>query len=279
MPSSSSNYSSQSTQMVPGMMGAYDQLLKLNMGNYQNVLSAYNQGQANLSNRLNQIEPGYNRLGQQVMRTLGLGGGGWGVAAPAARDIQGTLQGELGRADQAAINSGLGNTTVRLNQRSQAASNAARAYGDLGAKLANTAAGYLSQIGLAGQQARMQGLGMQTGLYQHGMSTLGAYQFRNTAGDLTGHFGAGGGSSASWDPYPGQGGGGSRGSSMGGLGNLFADPVHWGDEWLGYNPYGASARADAYYGGQGSGMAPPQGGDTGVAPSPAETMPSPLGDE
>jgi hypothetical protein len=239
MASSSSNYSNSDTRVVPGMMGVYNQLLGLNQQNYNRVISGYNQGQNLIAQRLSQIEPGYAKLGQQVMRQLGVGGGGWGVAAPAARDIQGSLERTLGETDQRMISSGLGATTVRANMRGQAASQAARAYGALGADLAKTAAGYLTQIGLAGQAARMQGLGLQAGYSQHGLGVLGNYQFRNTAGDLTGSFHSGGGSSSSVDSGGGgygRGGGGTSGSAMGGLGHLFGGGPNFYDQPLGYSP-------------------------------------------
>lgn len=176
-----------STQIVPGMMGVYDQLLGLNQSNYQNVLDTYTSGQNNMSGQLPGIYGGYNTLNQSVANTLGQGGD-WGVATPAAQAIADTYAQNVANTTQQMTNAGLGNTTVVGNMQTQNTDMAARAYADLGAQLANTYAGYQSNIGLAGQAAQMQGLGMQTGLYGQQGSSLAGYDFANTAGSLTGGF-------------------------------------------------------------------------------------------
>lgn len=188
---SGSSSSSSSTQMIPGMVGIYNQLLGLNQGNYGNILAAYGQGQQQAANQLPGIYGGYNTLGADVQNTLGMGqvlgqNGNWGVADPAAKAIARTYADQVGKTTQQMSNAGLGNTTIGGNLQNQNARAASDSYGALGAQLADKAAGYQSQIGQAGLNARMQGLGMQTGLSQSQGQTLGGYKYGNTAGDLTG---------------------------------------------------------------------------------------------
>jgi len=213
------------TQMVPGMVNVYNQLLGLNQSNYQRMLGAYQQGQAHLSGRLPQVSGLYGSLSGDVMSTLGMGqvlgkDGNWGVAAPAAEAIrkQGVYQ--SGAATQQLTSAGLGNTTAAAQAQNQVAANTQSAYGQLGADLARQAAAYQAQIGLARAGAEMQGLGMQTGLTQYGMGQMNQ-PFSNTAGSLTG--GSSRSSSQQYDPYyqaaaHGFGGGGGGGVRLGGGG-------------------------------------------------------------
>jgi hypothetical protein len=189
--STSSGSSQSSTQMIPGMMGVYSQLLGLNQQNYGNVLGAYNTGQQNISSTMPGITSGYGNLNAGIQNTLGMGqvlgqNGNWGVAQPAATAIGQAYQQQLANNTQQQINAGLGNTTVGANLANQATLGAAQAYGGLGAQLAQTAAGYQAQIGQAGLASQMQGLGMQTGLSQAEGGALAGYQYQNTAGALAG---------------------------------------------------------------------------------------------
>src|ERR1700683_3391842 len=89
----SSSSSNQSTAIVPGMMGVYNQLLGLNQQNYSKVLGAYAGGSNAMNAQLPGIYKGYSGLEGQVMNTLGMGqvlgqNGNWGVATPAAQAIQ-----------------------------------------------------------------------------------------------------------------------------------------------------------------------------------------------
>lgn len=172
-------------------MSVYNETLNLNQANYQNILNTFSSGQANLSAQLPSIYSGYGNTLAGIKSTLGIGGGGWGVAAPAAEAIKQTFAQTSGQNVQRAINAGLGNTTVLPNLQNQASLMAGQAYGGLGAQLAQTYAGYQAQFGLAEQQARMQGLSAQTGLYGQEGSTLGGYRFANTSGAAPGAYGYG----------------------------------------------------------------------------------------
>lgn len=265
--------SQQSTQMIPGMMGVYNQLLGINQGHYGNVMNAYQGQLQNNQSQLPGIYGGYGQLGGDVMNTLGMGqvlgqNGNWGVAGPAAQAIGNTYQQQVGTNAQNMTNAGLGNTTVGANANNQAAQAAALSYGQLGSQLADKAAGYQSQIGQAGLAARMQGLGMQTGLTSSALNPLGS-QLSNTAGSLTGSFGSsqsqqssqqqaqnrnqqqsnsggGGNQSGGGNNLPpgvpgGPGGGyGTGGGGAGGGGTLGGNP---------YDPVGAYGGGSGGYGG------------------------------
>lgn len=207
-------------QVLPGMMNVYNDLLNRNQGVYNQILSGYSEGQNRLGNVLPQIDQGYSALSQGVMNTLGLGGGGWGVAAPAVRAIQERFLQQQGTNRQNLINAGLGNTTVAASLANQNTNMAANAYANLGAQLADKAAGYQSQLGLAQQAARMQGLSARTGLTQNLLGVLGGYRFANTAGSLYGPYSTStnysSGSSSGGGGGGGYGGGGGGGASPGG---------------------------------------------------------------
>lgn len=179
--------SKQDTRIVGGMLDVYNDLLKKNQANYQNVLDAYGKGAAVLSGGIPGLTGGYDELSQSVAGTLGQGGG-WGVAAPAAQAIADAYAQARGATTQQLTNAGLGNTTVVGNMQNQNASAASRAYADLGAQLADKYAGYQSNIGLTGLEARRALLGTESGYYQGALGALGQ-QFGNTAGSLTGSYG------------------------------------------------------------------------------------------
>ncbi len=208
----SSSTSTSETRIVPGMMKVYNQLLDLNQKNYNNVLSIYQQGSQQLASQLPGIYAGYTDLENRVMSTLGmgepLGGNNWGVAQPAARQIQRDFAQTQGDTQQAMINAGLGNSTVLGNFRNQNTRMTGEAFATLGANLANYAAGYQRDIGLAQQAARMQGAQLQSNYALGGASTLAGYQFQNTAGPLTGQFSTSTSNSSGYslNPYQQSGG-------------------------------------------------------------------------
>lgn len=178
--------STSQTRITPGMMDVYNDLLGKNVADYNNVLQGYTQAQTNLGQGLQGVMGDYNALEGQVMNTLGLSGGGWGVATPAAQAIQRTFEQTQGQNQQNLINAGLGNSTVLANLNTGAARQASEAFGGLGAQLAQTYAGYQGQFGLAQLGARQQGLGLQTGLSANLGNALAGYHFANTFGNLYG---------------------------------------------------------------------------------------------
>ncbi len=252
MPSSSSSYSF--PVMNPGANDIYNQLLGLNQQNYQNILGAYQGAQANMNQQLGGIYSGFDSLLGKVENTLGMGAalgqnGNWGVAGPAALAIRDSFERARGETDQGLINAGLGSTTLRGNLQNQNAMQAGQAYGNLGAQLAQSLAGYQSSLGLAGLQARQAGLGMQNQMSAAMGSTLGNYRFANTAGNLWGQQsgsssssgGGGGGGGGSGGGAPNGGYGSSNGEfaiGMGG-GSMGYSGAYSQGGYGGYDPYGA----------------------------------------
>jgi hypothetical protein len=272
---SSSSSSSGGASVDPTLFGGYQNLLGLNQNNYSNILGAYSGGASQLQGNLSGIYPGYGALTGQIKDTLGLSGGGWGVAAPAAEAIKNAGIAEQGKIGQQMTNQGLGNTTVSGNMANQANYFTQQAYGGLGAQLAQTFAGYQSQLGLAGLGARMQGAGMQSGLAQNLGSTLGHYSFGNTMGNLTNPHQ----NSTSHSQNQGVGGGGLLGGGMGpinhndGLGGggggyasgILGSPSEGGGmDWMNPAPPPVQPAADPYGGGNYSSAI----GDTGSSGDP-----------
>lgn len=273
----STSRSTSTPGIVPGMMDVYNQLVGINQQRYQNVLSAYQQGLGQLNTQLGGIYGGYNQLTNRVLGQLGLAGGGWGIAAPAATAIRQQQAQTGGQVQQRMIDAGLGNTTVQANLAQQNALYAQQAYGSLGSQLAQTAAGYTSQIGLAGLSARMQGAGLAANYYQGGLGHLGQ-QLHNPAGNMIGNFGqsvstsygygggggggglapsgnqmfkpydsgGGGGRGGYYDPYTQPGIMGTYGFSSGGGGG-YSGPVGDYDYGSGYS--GGSVDLSGYGGG------------------------------
>lgn len=157
---------------------SYDSALSLNSQNYGNVLSGYNQVLGNLQQGQTAVGQGYGSLMSGIQNTLGANegvpgvGNNWGIAAPAASAIQKLYSAQSGQQfdaqgnptgtptggsiGQGLINSGLGNTTAAPNAQAQATSQYGTAIGGLGAQLAQTYAGYQSNIGQAYLQQQNQ---------------------------------------------------------------------------------------------------------------------------
>ncbi len=220
---SSSTSSSQSGPvLLPGNVDAYNRQVQESEARYQNMLNAYTSGINNAGSAANAVAGGYRNVLSGVRNTLGLGGGGWGVAAPAARDIQAGTASTIGQTQQGLIGSGLGGTSVLGNLTNQAQYLGNQALAGLGSSLAQTYAGYQSQLGSAAQQALMQGAQMQASLFgQEGGSITGYRQpsipqLYGQASDSTSLA-----RSASFNP-PGYGGGGGGfagfGQGAGGMG-------------------------------------------------------------
>lgn len=230
----STSRSTSTPGIVPGMMDVYNQLVSINQQRYQNVIGAYQQGLGRLESQLGGVYGGYNQLTNRVLGQLGLTGGGWGVAAPAATAIRQQFQQTAGQVQQRMIDAGLGNTTVQSNLAQQNALYASQAYGSLGSQLAQTAAGYTSQIGLAGLSARMQGAGMEANYVQGGLGHLGQ-QLHNPAGNMIGNFGTSvsssygyGGGGGGGGVYPGSPGGAQMSPRQAGYGGYYQDPYTQG---------------------------------------------------
>jgi len=203
-------YSISQPVMNPGAAGYYNQQLQLNLNNYNNIQAQYQQAQQNATGQLQGIYAGYGSLSQSVLNMLGVGkAGDWGVATPAQQQIARQYAQSQGQNQQSLINSGLGNSTLLANVMNQGNLQAAQAYGNLGAQLAQTAAGYTSQIGLAGLSARQQGVNTQLGFAGQELGNLSHFNFAPNI-NLYGQ------ASYSYSPNGGYGGGYGAGGGTGG---------------------------------------------------------------
>lgn len=233
--------SASGTTVNPTMLGIYNDLLARNQSNYNNILSGYAQGQQKLSQQLPGIYNSYGDIQKNVMNTLGLGGGGWGVATPAAQAIQRSFQQAMGSNAQRMISAGLGNTSVLSNLQTGAALQAGQAYGGLGAQLAKMAADYQAQLGQAQAAARMQGAGLQAGMTDRYLGNLAGHRFANTAGQLLSPYS----SSYSYNPES-SGGGGGYGVSGGVRGSASPGGAASAVNATGAIPFGTAGMGDSY---------------------------------
>jgi hypothetical protein len=174
------------TSAYGGYLGAAQQ-------QYNNILGGYQQLMGNQIAGQGQIQGGYGTLGQQIANTLGQGGNGWGIAGPAAQAIQDVYQNQLGQNKEQAAATGLGNTSVLQQENTGAGLQAQKAYAALGSNLAQTYAGYQSQLGLAGLGYANQALqqNAQLGQNQLGWENSVNIQPPNAAdyGQLAGQLG------------------------------------------------------------------------------------------
>ncbi len=175
--------------------GFYQTSVNQGIADYGDVLAGYQQAIGAQQGQQAGIQSGYSNLQGQVANTLGYGGTPWGVAAPAAQSIADVYAQRQGQATQQLISSGLGNSTVLQSALRGNMLDTQKAYAGLGANLAQTYAGYQSNLGLAGlnqqaqaaqqqQQLRQQQLAYQGTRYNEGIAPLPGY---------ADHFGGGGG--------------------------------------------------------------------------------------
>ncbi len=166
--------------------GFYQTSVNQGISDYGDVLAGYQSAIGAQQAQQAGIQSGYSNLQGQVANTLGYGGTPWGVAAPAAQSIADVYAQRQGQATQQLINSGLGNSTVLQSALRGNMLDTQKAYAGLGANLAQTYAGYQSNLGLAGlnqqaqaaqqqQQLRQQQLAYQGTRYNEGIAPIPGY--------------------------------------------------------------------------------------------------------
>ncbi len=141
-------------------LGGSPQSVLANLGS--NYATAYNAYANNVQNQTNAINAGYGQTAQaqaDAQRGVANGygalsssvlGGIAGIGTDQRAIIDRTYAQQAGRADQNLINSGLGNSTVRTNAQRGIGFDQALAQNNLANSIAQTKAGYESQIGQAG---------------------------------------------------------------------------------------------------------------------------------
>lgn len=133
----------------------YNTALQSNDQNYQNILSNYQQNQANTAGIVGGVSQGYGALNQGVQQTIA------GIGASQSQAIQDEYAKQAGGLAQSTINSGLGNTTIASQLQRAPQLDAAKAQVALSNQMAQLSAGYQAQLGGAGLQAQMSGAGLQ----------------------------------------------------------------------------------------------------------------------
>jgi hypothetical protein len=111
---------------------------------YGQDYNAYINTNTSLYNAINQ---GYGTVQKNIADTLGQGGSDWGVAQPAANQIVMAGNRAAGGAIQNSINSGVGKSTAAVAAQRGVTADTDQALGALGSSLANTYAGYESNLG------------------------------------------------------------------------------------------------------------------------------------
>lgn len=292
----STSRSRSGTEITPGILDVYNQLLKENLGVYSDTLGSYKTGFDAIGQQAPGIARGYGQLFENVKSTLGLGGGGWGVAAPAARAIEktyGSLTGQQtdpvtgenvgqrtgGSNLMGLINRHLGGShSVNFSLDRASASDAADKYANLGNYLANTAASYQSQIGQADLASRQHNLDLQAQLAGQQGATVGGFRFANTAGDLTGQYSTSDSNSTntsnsqgtSLAGYAGGGGGGGGSGQTSTEGQTAFD--YFGGPRGASNVGGFGPGLNSYSPYQGTYFPQQQNGPTGAKPNVGQTL-------
>jgi hypothetical protein len=136
---------------------SYQSALDQNKALYQDILGGYQQTMQNQVGAQNQVQGGYGQLTSQVL------GGIQGIGASQAQAIQDVYAQQSGQAQQGLTSRGLGNTTVSDSVQRGLTLDKGKAQIALANQIAQTNAGYQSQLGLAGlnygNQAAMQNTG------------------------------------------------------------------------------------------------------------------------
>jgi hypothetical protein len=145
---------------------AYQNYLGAANSIYNSIIGAYNTQAAQNVGAENSTLAGYTTLGKDVMQTI------QGITASQSQAIADAYAQQTGATTQQMINSGLGNSTVLASQQQGNLLQEQKANVALANQQAQLEAGYQSQIGLAGLNAKQQFIGMNTGFTSNLMGNL-----------------------------------------------------------------------------------------------------------
>jgi hypothetical protein len=149
---------------------AYNNYLSANQTNYNNIVAGYNKLACTLQGALAPIAQGYTNLSNQVLGTI------QGTEQSQLQSVQCTYTKQSGMAQQQAINSGLGNSTVLSSLNRGIAACEARAQTAVTNQYAQTVAGYEANLGLAGLNFQNQAAMEQAGLGTQALGFLAGIQ-------------------------------------------------------------------------------------------------------
>jgi hypothetical protein len=165
---------------------------------YGETLQGYQTALSGLQGKQSAISDGYNQLQANVLAGLS------GASNAESQEIADRYTALSGRSTQDMISRGLGNTTVQNAVQRGITLDESKAQTDLQNKFAHTAAGYQSQLGLAGLGYRGQALQQQMALQGAQLGYMGGYSqqqnqlglgFAGLANQARGGGGGGGGGS------------------------------------------------------------------------------------
>lgn len=225
--------------------GGGDQVHSQNLSNYGNILDTYNRTNNQITNAMPGITAGYGALNTQVQGMI------QGVDRSQRQAIADAYAKQSGQMSQSMISHGLGNTTVQGSMQRGLTLDKQKADIALSNQMAQLQAGYSSQLGMAGLQSQMQGLGLQTGLGTALMGDLSHYQLQYPP---SGRGGGGGGPKGQQAMSPFLGGGG---------GDSLYDPNFQPDTSWVDNPTSMNSPNDPYAGAYGGGYGGGGGGGYG----------------
>lgn len=154
---------------------SYAGMLKAAQGQYQKILGGYQKALRGQAASQRAINAGYNQLQANVLGGLAASG------TARSQEIADYYTEQSGRAQQQLVDRGLGNTTVASSLGARYNLDQAKAQTDLADKLANTRAGYQSQLGLAGLGYRDQANRQRAAIQGQQLGYMGDWQ-RTLAG-------------------------------------------------------------------------------------------------
>lgn len=171
---------------------AYNDALAMNRQNYENVLGGFQQTAEQQRAAQEAITAGYGQVAGDLNQSLFETAQGYGVldtriqdmlagvGGARAQEIADAYAAQRGDAYQGLVNRGLGNTTVANSIERGISLDEQKAYTQLADTLANTRAGYMSNVGLAGLGFRGQAAQAVAGQQSRGLGFQEAAAARNT---------------------------------------------------------------------------------------------------
>lgn len=167
---------------------AYNSSLAQNQSNYNNILAGYQQTAQNQTAGQQATQAGYGQLSHDVL------GGIAGIGSDQRALLARQYQQQRGNAMQGLINSGLGNSTVTSSVNRGIGLDEALAGNNLANSIAQTKAGFQSNLGLAGLGYQGQSVRDSTALSQNQLNWMNSvnagYPDANQYGQLAQQAGA-----------------------------------------------------------------------------------------
>jgi hypothetical protein len=206
-----------STRRSLGAGGNYQSYLNNANKIYGETLQGYQTALSGLQGQQAGINAGYNQLQANVLSGLE------GSSASASQEVADRYTAMSGKATQDMISRGLGNTTIQSAVQRGIGLDESKAQTDVHNKFAHTAAGYQTQLGLAGLGYRGAALGQQLQLQGQQLGYMGSYSQQQNQLGL--------GFANAYNGSIGRGGGGGGGSSGGGgmaLRGAWGGPTSYG---------------------------------------------------